>query len=150
MPYSAISVPADGAVLPASVLQGLADNAAFLYSIVSGINTPFSADTVTSATNPASSRSWTFRHTARYVHYRLRVTDGTTESVQILCDEAAEFNDGTDRTAPYQYDGYLDTQSFGSPPALGDWITFRVVVDWNVTPGNLVVDYLIESDATSL
>lgn len=149
MPYSSVSVPADGAVLPASVLQGLADNAAFLYSLVAGINTPFSADTLTGAASPESSRSWTFRHTGRYLHYQLRLTDGTTEQVEILIDEVQEFVDTTDRTDPYVFSGYIDLNGIGSPPTLGSFYSVRVVCDWNVN-GNLVVDYLLESDATSL
>lgn len=149
MPYSPVTVPADGAVLPASVLQGLADNAAYLYSIVSGINTPFSADTLTGASGLESSRSWTFRHTGRYLHYKLRLTNNETDSVEILLDEVQVYLDATNRTAPYTWSGYIDLNGIGSPPALQDFYTVRVSVDWNVN-GNLVVDYFLESDATAL
>lgn len=149
MPYSSVVIPADGAVLPSSVLNGLADNAAYLYSIVSGINTPFSADTLTGASNPESSRSWTFRHRARYLHYKLRLTNNETDSVEILVDGVQEYLDATNRTAPYTWSGYLDTTAFTSPPALGAFYSVRINVDWN-TPGDLVVDYFLESDVTAL
>lgn len=150
MPYTTLPTFADGDVLTAADLNLLADNIEHLWGLVSGVNVPFSSDSIAGSSGTlVTSRNYALRYQARYLHYKIRATSGETESLEILIDEAQEFVDLTDRTAPYEWAGYIDLQSIGSPPTLGQWLSVRVPIDWNVG-GSAVLDYLLQSDETSL
>lgn len=150
MPYTTVPSWSDGDILTAADLNKLADNIEFLYGLVSGVNVPFTSDTISGSSGMlVTSRNYAVRYMARYLHYKIRVTSGETESLEILIDEVSEFSDTVDRTAPYTFEGYIDLEGIGSPPTLNQWLSVRVPIDWNVG-GSAVLDYLLQSDETSL
>jgi len=148
--FTPVPTFADGAILTAADLNIIADNIEFLHSLVAGINVPFSSDTITGGSGTlVTSRNYAVRYVARYLHYKIRITDGETESLDIFINEVSEFNDAVDRTAPYEWTGYIDLEGITTPPTLLDWLSCRVPVDFNVG-GNVVLDYLLQSDETTL
>lgn len=150
MSYTPVPTFADGAILTAADLNILADNIEFLHSLVSGVNVPFTSDTITGTTGTlVSSRNYAVRYVARYLHIRARITSGESESVEFLIDEVSEYSDTVDRTALYQWDIVVDLTAIGTPPTLLDWLSVRFVVDFNVG-GNVVLDYILQSDAATL
>lgn len=149
MAYSPVAIPADGAVLPASVLNGLADNAAFLYALVSGINTGFTTYSFDGSPDPETSRTYVFRRQARYLHFRVDLLTNDVSDFDVLVDGTSEYNDPTNRSATYSYTGYIDLTGVTSAPAVGDLYEVTVELDWSVG-GTARLVYLLESDATSL
>jgi len=149
MPYTPVSVPADGNVLSASTLQTMNANAEFLYSLISGINIPFTTSSFDGSPSPEISRPYVFRRQARYLHFRVDLTSNDTSDFDILIDGVSEYVDGVNRGAPYSYTGYIDLTGIGSPPAVGDFYEVQAEIDWDV-PGTARVVYFLESDSTTL
>jgi hypothetical protein len=149
MPYTPVAIPADGAVLSAATLNGINDNSAFLYSLVSGVNVPFTTHSFTGSPSPEQSRPYVFRRQARYLHFRVDLTSNDTSDFDILIDGVSEYNDPTNRSAAYSYTGYIDLTGIGSPPAVGDFYEVVAEIDWDVG-GTARVVYFLESDATAL
>lgn len=146
MAYQTNPTFTDNNVLLASELNILADNIAFLYSLVSGVNQPFTGETMTGSGN---SRSWSFRRQGRYLHYKMRMVTGTSDELDIRIDGNIEYTDATNRAAPYSWTGYVDLQATTSAPDIGEW--YEVYIEFDFTSGNdFRVDYLIESDGLSL
>lgn len=145
MAYTTIPARADGDVLSASYLNILGDNIEFLYSIVSGINIPFTGEQITTG----NTRGYTFTRQGRYMHYKFRLTAGDSDEVVLRIDGNTEYNDATNRASPYTWTGYEDLTLTTSNPAVGD--EYEVIIQFTPNPtGTLHLDYLIESDSTTL
>lgn len=150
MPYTTLPTFADGDVLTAADLNLLADNIEFLFGLVSGVNVPFSSDSIAGSSGVlTSSRPYAVRYQARYLLYKIRVVGGETEQFEIIINEVQEVVDTVDRTAPYTFEGYIDLEGITTPPTLLDWLSVRVAIDWNVG-GSAVLDYLLQSDETTI
>lgn len=146
MPYQINPTFTDGNVLLASQLQILADNADFLWNLVSGVNIPFTGDSLTAS---GTSRTYTFRRQGRYLHYHFEMTTGTSDELDVRLDGFNEAGDATNRTAPYTWSGYIDLQATTSNPAVGD--DYEVFVEFDfASAGTFLINYLIESESTTL
>lgn len=148
MAYTTPPTFADNAILTAAQLNILSDNIEFLYSLISGVNIPFSSQTLTGSGN---TRKWVFRHAARYLHYKFRLTSGTSDELDIRLGAAdtVEFTDASNRSAPYTWTGYLDLTATTEDPAAGS--TYSVFIEFDfASAGDFVVDYFLESDSTTL
>lgn len=148
MAYTANPTFADGNVLSAAQLNILADNISFLYSLISGVNTPFSSQTLSGS---GDSRRWIFRHQARYLHYKFSLPTGTSDELDIRLGAAAgiEYTDATNRSSPYEWTGYIDLDATVEDPAMGDFYQVYVEFDF-ASAGDFIIEYFLESDATTL
>ncbi len=79
---------------------------------------------------------------------RARITSGESDRVAFLINEVEEYFDATNRTS-YQWDFTIDLTAITTPPTLGDWLSVRFTVDYD-TGGNVVLDYILQSDQSSL
>lgn len=150
-----------GAILTASQLNTLSGDIEFLHGVASGLNVPFSSVRVTGDSINDTKVHWYIRHKHRYLHYRARVTAGDIDEFRIYYNGTRIVQDDTNRSSPYTY------QSTGAPTATYP-ATSGVVIDLNglsLTVGNWYeiyvemtqlttmtasVDYILESDATSI
>lgn len=146
MAYTTPPTFADTNVLTATQLNTLSGNQEFLYSLVNGINIPFTSETMTGS---GDSRHWEFRRRVRYLHYKIRVTTNDTDRLRISVNGNYEFDDGVNRSAPYTYSGYIDLTAITAVPAVKDFYEVYITLDWSVV-GELVVDYFLESSSTTL
>lgn len=148
MPYTSNPAFADGNVLSAAHLQILADNAAFLYSLISGTNTPFSSQTLTGS---GDSRRWIFRHQARYLHFKFTLDGGETDEVDIRlgAGEDIEYTDATNRSGPYTWEDVIDLEGTVENPAMGSFYQVYVELDFN-SAGDFIIEYFLESDSPTL
>lgn len=148
MGWTAMPTFSDGNVLSAAQINILVDNAAFLWSLVSGVNVPFSGQTLTGSGN---TRKWVFRHQARYLHYQFRLTTGTSDEldIRIGAGEDIEFTDATNRSAPYTWTGYVDLEATVADPADNEFYSVFCELDF-ASAGEFIVDYFKESDSTTL
>jgi hypothetical protein len=145
MAWTTIPAQADGNVLTAAYLNILSDNIEFLYSLISGINIPFTGDQFGSGV----SRVYTFTRQGRYMHYKARLTSGDSDEVILRIDGNTEYNDATNRASPYTWSGYIDLTATTSNPAVGD--SYEVTFQFSPNPtGQFHLDYFIESDSTTL
>lgn len=147
MSYTTPPTFADTNILTAAQLNTLSDNIEFLYSLISGVNIPFTSDVVTLS---GDSRSWIFRRQARYLHYKIRSTQNDTDRMRIFANGNAELDDGTNRIGAYTWEGYIDLTGITAVPAVGAF--YEVYAEFTSLngPNEWVVDYFLESDATSL
>jgi len=146
MAYTTPPTFADTNVLTATQLNTLSGDVEFLYSITHGMNIPFTSETMTGS---GDSRHWQFRRRARYLHYKARVTSNTTDRFRISINGNYDVDDGVNRSAPYTYSGYEDLTLITAVPAVGDFYEVYITLAWSVV-GELVVDYFIESNSTTL
>lgn len=137
---------ADGDILSAANLNIISQNLEFFWGLVSGVNVPFTGEKLTGSTD---TRTWTGRRVGRYLHYKMRIVNGTSDEVTIRLDGNNEYGDGTNRSAPYTWSGYIDLSATTSAPDIGEF--YEVYVTFAFNSGNdFRVDYLIESDSTTL
>lgn len=149
MPYTTNPTFSDGAILSAAALNTICDNIEYLHSLVAGITPAFTSDTITGSTGSlVTSRNYAVRYQARYLHVRARITSGESDRVAFLINEVEEYFDATNRTS-YQWDFTIDLTAITTPPTLGDWLSVRFTVDYD-TGGNVVLDYILQSDQSSL
>lgn len=146
MSYQIPPTFADGNVLSAAQMQILSDDIEFLYSLVSGVNTPFVGQVMTGS---GTSRAYTFRRQGRYLHYKFRMVVGTSDELDLRIDGTAEYTDATNRAAPYTWSGYADLQATTSAPDIGEFYTAEVEFDF-ASGNDFRIDYMIESDSISL
>lgn len=146
MPFPSLPSFSDGAVLTASSLNTLVEATEFLYALVSGAQQGFSSQTLTGS---GTSREYHFRRQGRYLHYKCRLTTGTSDELDIRIDGYAEATDATNRSSPYSWTGYVDLQATTSAPAVGDWYTVVAEFDF-ASGGDFIIDYFIESSETTL
>jgi hypothetical protein len=145
MAYTTPPTFADANVLTAAQLNILSDDIEFLYSLITGINIPFTGDQFSSGV----SRIYTFTRQGRYMHYKGRLTSGDSDEVIIRIDGSTEYNDATNRASPYTWSGYIDLTATTSNPAVGD--SYEVTFQFSPNPtGQFHLDYFIESDSTTL
>jgi hypothetical protein len=149
VPYTPLSIPADGNVLSASTLNTLNANAEFLYSLISGVNTPFATHSFDGTPDPETSRPYIMRRQARYLHVRVDLTSNDVSDFDILIDGVSVYNDGTNRSASYTWEIAIDLTGIGSPPAVGDFYEIVVELDWSVG-GTARFVYALESDSATL
>ena len=143
---------ANGAVLSASDLNKLSSNSAFLYGRIQGVNVPFSSLRSENISLTASNNGWAIRHEHRYLHYRLTLVSGDIDggddlTVRYDGNSTVVESSPTELGTPQTWTGYIDTDSYGL--TVGDWYTIYVTTDNNGT-SVFSVDYLLESDATSI
>ena len=148
MSYTVSPVFSDGNVLSASQLNILANNASFLHSLLAGVNIPFSGQTLTGSGN---SRVWTFRHVARYLHYKIFLDGGDSDEIYIRVNGNREFSDATNRSADYTWESLIDLNAITSPPSVGDFFDVYIEMAFGGGGGSdLQIVYLVESDSISL
>ena len=136
---------ADGNVLSAAQLNILSENCEYLFSLVSGINVPFTGDQITTG----NTRGYTFTRQSRYLHYKARLTAGDSDGTSIKIDTYTEGGDSTNRASPYTWTEVIDLTTITSAPAVGD--EYEVIVYFTPNPtGTFHLDYLIESDSATL
>lgn len=137
---------ADGDILSAANLNIISQNLEFFWGLVSGVNVPFTGEKMTGS---GASRPWTGRRVGRYLHYKCELVNGVSDELDIRIDGNHEAGDGTNRSAPYEWSGYIDLSATTSAPAIGAF--YEVIVEFDFTSGNdFRVVYLIESDSTTL
>ena len=146
MAYQTPPTFSSGNVLTAAQMNILSQNLEFFWSLVSGINVPFTGELMSGS---GTSRAWTGRRLGRYLHYKMRMVDGTSDEVEIRVDGTAEYSDSTNRSAPYEWSGLIDLNATTSNPAIG--VFYEITVTFDFTSGNdFRIDYFIESDSISL
>lgn len=136
-----------GAVLSSAQLNILSDNLEFFWSLMSGVNIPFSGQTLTLN---GDSRVWTFRRVARYLHYKILLDVGDSDELYINVNGNNEYSDASNHSADYTWEGYIDLQAITSVPAVGSFYDVFVDITFSGSPNELQVIYLIESDSTTL
>lgn len=146
MPYQVNPTFSSGAVLSSAQLNILSENIEYLYSLISGVNVPFSGDTLTAS---GDSRTYTFKRQGRYIHYSFELASGQTDEVDIRIDGSAEYTDASNRSSPFSWSGYVDLQATTANPAVGDSYEIYVEVDF-LSASVFKVVYFIESDSTTL
>jgi len=127
----------------------LSDDVEFFHGIVSGINVPFTSDTIFGATAEESTRTWIFRRQARYMHYKVRIVDGESADFGVWVNGNVEFFDATNRTG-YTWSGYIDLTTITDVPAVNDFYDVYAHIEWAGAGNELTVDYFLESDSTTL
>lgn len=147
MPYTTNPTFSDGNVLTSAQMGILADNIEFLYSLTSGVNIPFTSETITLS---GDSRLWTFRRQARYLHYKIRSTQNDTDQIDIDVNGNTEYTDATNRIGAYTWESYIDLTGISAVPAVGDFYQVFVTFASLAGPNEWVVDYFLESDSTTL
>ena len=146
MAYQTPPTFSSGNVLTAAQLNIISENIEFFWSLVSGVNIPFTGEKMTGS---GTSRGWTGRRLGRYLHYKMRMVTGTSDQVDVDVDGTTEYTDSTDRAAPYTWSGYIDLNTTTSNPDIGEF--YEITVVFAFTSGNdFRVDYLIESDSVTL
>ena len=152
MSWTANPTFTDGNVLSASDLNTLSDNLAFLYGRLQGVNMPFNSLWAVNTSLSSGNNGWTIRHMHRYLHYSLTLHSGDIDGV----DDLSIYYDGNETVVessptalgtPQTWSGYIDTNSYGL--TVGNYYLIYVTTDNNST-SVFSVDYLIESDATSI
>lgn len=117
----------------------------YLYSLVSGVNLPFTGDQITTG----NTRGYSFRRQGRYLHFKGRLTAGDSDEVSIKIDTYTEGGDSTNRASPYTFTEVIDLTTITSAPAVNDF--YEVVIYFTPNPtGTFHLDYLIESDSATL
>lgn len=142
---------ADGAVLSASDLNKLSSNGAFLYGRIQGVNVPFSSLRSENISLTAANNGWAIRHQHQYLHYRLTLVSGDIDGggdLSIYYNSGTKLVDvetsPTELGTPQTWTGYVDVSSW----TIGEWYTIYVTTSDD--GGVFSVDYLLESDATSI
>ena len=157
MSWSANPTFTDGNVLSASQLNTLSDNLAFLYGRLQGVNVPFSSLKVVNKSLNSGNNGWTFRHMHNYLHYSLTLISGNIDDGDDLTIRRADTNavletvedSPTELGTPQTWTGYINLGSVWAALDVGDYYTVYVTTD-NNSESVFQVDYLIESDATSI
>lgn len=148
MAYQTPPTFSSGAVLSAANMNILSQNLEFFWGLVSGVNVPFAGQTMTGSGN---SRTWTFRHVGRYLHYKITLNGGTSDELYIRVNGNREYSDATNRSNPYTWSGYIDTNAITAPPAIGTFYDTYIEIAFAGGGGSdLQIVYLIESDSTTL
>jgi len=147
MAYQTNPTFSDGNVLTATQLNILSSNIAFLHSIVSGVNQPFTGQTIT---GDGDSRSYTFRRQGRYLHFQCTNVTNDIDEFYIRIDGTREYTDVTNYSGNHVYSSYIDLTGTTSAPAVGDFYEVHAEIVFLSGPNELSVDYFIESDSTTL
>jgi hypothetical protein len=147
MPYQVPPVFSSGNVLTAAQLNIISENLEFFWSLVSGVNIPFSGQTLTAS---GDSRVWTFRNVARYLHYKVLLDVGTSDEFELYVNGNREVYDASNHNADYTFEGYVDLTAITSPPSVGQFYDVYVTETFSGSPNELQIIYLIESDSTTL
>lgn len=147
MAYQTNPTFSDGNVLSASQLNILGDNIAFLHSIVSGVNQPFTGQTMTGS---GDSRSYTFRRQGRYLHFQCTNVTNDIDEFYIRIEGTREFSDASNHSGPYVYSDVIDLTTTTAAPAVGDFYEVHAEIVFLSGPNELSIDYFIESDSATL
>lgn len=147
MAYTTPPTFADDTILTAANLNILSDDVEHLYGLISGVNIPFSSQTITAS---GESRRWIFRRQARYLHYKIRNITNDTDELHINVNGNDEYDDVTNRSGAYTWEGYIDLTGITAVPAVGAFYEVYVDITFDTGPNDLRVDYLLESDSTTL
>lgn len=137
-----------GDILSSANLNIISENLEFFWGLVSGINIPFSGQTLSGSGN---SRTWTFRHVARYLHYKIVLNGGTSDELYIRVNGNREYSDATNHGSVYTWQSYIDLNAITSPPTVGTFYDTYIEMAFAGGGGSdLQIIYLVESDAVSL
>jgi hypothetical protein len=147
---------ANNTVLQASEMNIIRDDLLHLNGTITGVNTPFSSAVYGSTNWTIAQGAWTFRRINRYLHWRARLTDSDTDYFRIFINGVQQWSDETDRSNPFTYQSgasdNIDLDSLTSITVnVGDIYTVHTEGDWtSAAPRELILDYLWESDSTTL
>jgi hypothetical protein len=144
----------DGNLGSAAQLNILADDIKYLANISNATNIPFRAVwTDAGVTVQDTGVRWKIRHLHRYFHYRVRQTDSTSDFMEVHYDSTTVYSDGGDRVAAYTWEGYVDLEDTGvitPTPTIGEWYDVKIENGHKTGSGRIAVDYLLESDSTTI
>lgn len=150
MSYTAPPTFSDGNLLSASQLNALADDITFLAGIAGGVNIPFLSEET--GAGSGFSNVYKIRHLHRYLHYKIRQTASTSDSLEIRYNGDTVYSDGGDRAAPYEWSDSIDLDDTGIITGLtyGNWYEVKAIISQKTGSGVSVLDYLLESDSATL
>lgn len=149
MAYSAVTDFTDGDVLSASKLNQLIANQTHFFSLVGDLVNPGFV-TIDMALDQDYG-NYIFKRTKQYLHYKITLLTGDMDRFKIFVNGNEELNDGVNRSATYNWEGYFDLDAITSVPAIGD--TYEVYVNaefLSPSGGTGRIMYFIESDSTTL
>lgn len=152
MAYTTPPTFSNGAVLSAANLNTLSDDIEYLYALATAVSAPFCGQTMVAG---GDSRYWTFRRRARYLHYQVRLTASDIDEFELLITNYGGTDqdgviDHSNHSAPYTWSGYVDLDSLGDPPALLEFYKVHFVITFSGSGNELEIDYLLQSDSTTL
>jgi hypothetical protein len=119
----------------------------FFWSLVSGVNIPFSGQTLTAS---GESRVWTFRHVGRYLHYKVFLDVGDSDEFNMYVNGNREVMDHSNHSADFTWESYVDLTTITAPPSIGDFYDVYFDQVFSGSPSDMQIVYLIESDSTTL
>lgn len=146
MPYTSIATLSDGAILSAAHLNTLSANQEFLYGQSRQVNTPFISYRQETELLNVDDVYWTIRHRLRYFHYKVNCQENA-DYIKIFYDNMV--TPIVNVTGPtLGAVGYVDLDPLG----LTVGTRYQIVVDMfrDADPTEMTVDYLLESDSTSI
>ncbi len=101
----------------------------------------------------ADNNSFTFIHVHRWLHYHVELESGEIQDFIIVYNGVDVYEDATNRTAPYIYDGVIDLEDTGviSPtPTIGEEYVAYFAIDFTAGTNEVHVQYLIEHPEATL
>lgn len=143
----------DGTVGTDEDLNILVEDIEYLYTLdllVSNIG--FNGLTSTNDLNEDDHRG-SFIHLHRYLHFHIELEQGTIQDLVIRYNDYNVYEDASNHSAPYVYDGYVDLYDTGVlavTPDIGDVCTVWANIDFTSGTNEVHVQYIIESPETIL
>jgi hypothetical protein len=142
----------DDATVTAAQLNTLKGDIEFLASVTSQVNAPFGSWALNSDDANEDHNTWYIIHTARYLHFKIELLGGDIQDIAIRYNDLNVWEDATNRTWPYTYEGYVDLNDTGvitPTPDYGEEYSIWVTTDGNPSC-EVRVDYIIEYSETTL
>lgn len=145
MPYTSLPTLTDGSVLSASTLNAISANQEYLYGQSRRVNTPFISYRKFTELINADDVFWTITHRLRYFHFKANSQD-TADSIKILYGPHTMIDVGPSGGVQ----GYFDLETLGGGVVVGTRYTIEVQIYREDGSTNMTIDYLFESDSTSI
>lgn len=148
MPWPGVPDFNDGEVLGAAKLNQISDAIEFLHGLITGVNIPF----LTVGGGSDFSQNYRIRHVGQYLHYKIVMSSGTHDVLQISYDGTVVYEDLGSQSAPFTWEGYVDLHDTGvitPTPTIGDFYSLSINFEYNAN-GDALVHYLLESNSTTL
>jgi hypothetical protein len=101
-------------------------------------------------TGSGDSRIWSFRHTNRYLHYKIFLDVGDSDELRIYVNGNVEYYDASNHSSDFTWESYIDTSTITSPPSVGSFYDVKTNIVFSGSPSDLQIVYLVESDSTTL
>lgn len=143
---------ADGSTVTAAQLNALIDNVEYLKDLALQVNPPFGSWALNSDDANEDHNTWYIIHTGRYLHFQIELLGGDIQDISIRYNDSNVWEDATNRTWPYIYEGYVDLNDTGvitPTPTYGEEYSIWVVTDGNPSC-EVRVNYIIEYNETAL